>query len=108
MIIIGEITMERTTDNNGYAYFNLSERLLGSDITIKITLEGFLPAEYSTIIAMDGMLMEVPPMLEEIMVEEDRYLGDSLIILIVSFLIVLSILSLLIFGRRKEEYGDEE
>ena len=54
------------------------------------------------------MLMEAPPMLEEIVIEENKDLGDSLIILIVSFLIVLSILSLLIFGRRKEDYGDEE
>ena len=111
VIVIGDLTLEGTTDENGYAYFNLSETLLGIGVTINISLEGFITMEYATSITMDGVLADTPPELEKIVVtieEEEKEDDNSLIVLLALFLIVFSILMLFIFARRKEDYYEEE
>jgi hypothetical protein len=117
-IEIGNMSMDGSTDALGEASFNLSEDLLGSDIHIILSKEGYENLYHNTSISMEGTLetnlpemvmketyqpVEKPDDKEE---KEDTDI-DWIIVLVLIVLLVI-VAAIVIISRRNRSDIDEE
>ncbi len=117
VISMGTIIQENDTGPDGIAEFNLSKDLLGTDVNISISLDGYEPIQYRTKISMEGLLEEGPPLLsligEEPPIEKPGSDDDdngNLTWIILAILVILLILisAIIIISRRSKPADDEE
>ncbi|MGA1821899.1 MAG: PKD domain-containing protein [Thermoplasmatota archaeon] len=105
----GLLSFYNLTDHQGFAYFELSNLLLNTQVDITIQAEGYKILTYTTMIDGNGTLLQQPPRMEEEESppspppnpDDDKF--PTWIIVIVILLIILIFAGVLLIIWRKSE-----
>ena len=103
---INEEMEEGPTDDEGYAYFEVDPDVIGQEIDIKISKDGYRNLEFSAVVLEDGSLSGPIPTFDK----ETNDDGLPVAIIIIGILMVFLVLAILIFLilKKKGPQGSNE
>ncbi len=98
-------TYNGTTNASGFATINVPESVLGENITVAITKDGYTPISYTTALSADGTPSSQPQSMmkttEPVEPEDDEPKFNSMIMMIIIILVIAGVIAAVLWFRQK-------